>query len=90
MLRVNPRHLTTIGTTCGLSLAQEQQYPPWAGSYLNYKELKKRIKDILDVRDQPDMGPVLEARKHIFQVGMSTHDCMGQRLPYEERRRRVG
>ena len=43
-------------------------YPPWAASYLNYKLLKERIKDILAVRDNPEASNVLSAKKNIFQV----------------------
>ena len=47
---------------------QAQVYPPWAASYLDYKLLKERIKDILAVRDNPEAGSVLSAKKNIFQV----------------------
>ena len=38
-------------------------------------QLKSRIKDILEVRDNSEATSVLEARKHIFQVQPTPNIC---------------
>ena len=62
--------------------AQAQIYPPWAASYLDYMQLKGRIKDILEVKDNAEAASVLDARKHIFQVCSCSPDI----LPVRPRR----
>lgn len=63
-------------------------YPLWAASYLNYKLLKERIKDILAVRDNPETSSVLSAKKNIFQV--SAAHCQAPQAALTVIRRSVG
>lgn len=46
---------------------ENARLPEWAPHYLNYSLLKLKLKDILAVKDKPELEQVCQARKAIFQ-----------------------
>ena len=46
---------------------ENARLPDWAPHYLNYSLLKVKIKDIIAVKDTPELEQVCQARQAIFQ-----------------------
>lgn len=46
---------------------ENARLPDWAPHYLNYSLLKVKIKDIIAVKDNPELEQVCQARQAIFQ-----------------------
>ena len=46
---------------------EQARLPEWAPQYVNYALLKLKLKDIIAVKDNPQLEQVCTARKFIFQ-----------------------
>lgn len=46
---------------------ENARLPEWAPQYVNYSLLKLKLKDIIAVKDNPELDQVCQARKFIFQ-----------------------